>query len=1786
MKNQTAALRRPLCRHAIAAAIAAAFGAHAGTALAQLPTGPTIVNGSAGIVTNGGQMTITNSANAVLDWQSFNIGPQNRVRFEQPSTSSQVLNRVIGNDPSNILGSLSSNGGVWLVNPHGVLFGSNARVDVGGLVASTLPVSNDDFLTGRPRFGGTGPAGGQALNQGEIATSFGGHVWLVGTSVRNEGLVRSPGGHIVLAAGTSIELVDSGLPNVAVRVTAPDNGAVNLGTLLAPAGGSIDIHGGIVNQQGIVRADSIGTGPSGRVVIRAQGDVILGASSDTGADAGGPARAGTVRVESAAGTTLVSGRVSATGVTGAGGQVHLLGQNVGVTGQAAVDASGAGGGGEVLVGGDYQGANPAVRNATATYLGPDGLVRASATGSGDGGKVILWGEQATRVHGTIEARGGPGGGNGGLVETSGHFLDVKTTRIDVGAPRGRAGTWLLDPGNITITGCCAQESGLSHDDTADFSVTSSSDDALIEADLIAGQLREGTKVIIKTGSGNGTTQAGNIVVDHDIVVEDGMPAGGGLNLFAHNDIVVSPGVKINFNHNAIPVNFTADFDNDGAGGIALREGAQVTTGAGIGLQAATFGATPDGTILLEKNSVLDAGTGLVAVTARRLDMRDGSQVNGGHISVAADDIAMTNASLLASDTSDSGVSVTAQSLQLNGGAITAHVSDAGSEGGSGIAITADTLDVTDGTIAASSSSAGGTTYSGTLALTSNTISLTNSTLAASSTGAADAASNGTMSITSGEMVLKSSSLVASGPMSISSSRFAFSDASGEAQMSAAGISLTGNAVELDRANLVSSAGGDAITITTDTLTNNASNLSTPTGRWLIRLRAGQASFPAAALGALDYQFVQVDAAGSEFTVPGLNGIVMDDPLAVRIKVDAARPYDGTTQATFTQPQSFTTLPGFRVQPRASDIALVGTFQDKNAGTDKPILYSGEGQPFDIATAAGVPVFGATQSYVGDIVPRSVSAAGLMADNKVYDGTRTATLSGTPTGFIAGDSVTLVGATGQFDTKHAGTGKTVTIAGGTLAGTDAGNYTLAGGATATADITPRPLTVAGIQAADKVYDGNTVATLSGAFSEALPGDQLTLGTTTATFDTKDVGTNKVVTFGGGVLAGADAANYQLTGPLTTTAAITPRPITVAGIQAADKVYDGNTTATLSGGFSETLPGDQLTLGTTTATFDTKNVGTNKVVTFGGGVLAGADAANYQLTGPLTTTAAITPRPVTIAITGTVSKEYDATTGATLGANAFALDDVVAGDTLTVSGPAQGTYATPDTGRNKTVNASGTFQIAGADAPNYRIGTVNLTGGVNVVDATASGNAGTITPATLTYVAGPAVREPGLPVTGLGGTVAGFKGTDTLASATTGTLAWNSSATRFSLPGTYAVKGTGLSADNYTFVQAPGNATALTMRFDFSNAKPQRRAQDDSTHALASALRNALPVLAARGAGGGVFDRSSLAAARTFGAIPIGAMSQDELAAMLAQRREFKRKLFADAIYKLEIDPSLADVQPCATVADAGTGACRITTAQLELIHASKVVAAKTAVAKTAHVPQIERKVVVLFGINDYADKTIPQLENAVPDVDAVSRIFADRLGYEVRVVRNPDKAAIIRTLNGLAAEMNSQDSVVVYYAGHGYALEKNGAGYWIPSDAKAVDPHGWISNNDVAKLLGGIRAKQMALISDSCYSGAFAREGMDAVGHDVTVDDVLAKRSVVVLSSGGDEPVADEGKEGHSIFAWNLMQVVGNVRDWKPGSTIFTDVQTGVKKEFPQTPKYGAVTAAGHQRGGDYLFELR
>ena len=127
-------------------------------------------------------------------------------------------------------------------------------------------------------------------------------------------------------------------------------------------------------------------------------------------------------------------------------------------------------------------------------------------------------------------------------------------------------------------------------------------------------------------------------------------------------------------------------------------------------------------------------------------------------------------------------------------------------------------------------------------------------------------------------------------------------------------------------------------------------------------------------------------------------------------------------------------------------------------------------------------------------------------------------------------------------------------------------------------------------------------------------------------------------------------------------------------------------------------------------------------------------------------------------------------------------------------------------------------------------------------------------------------------------------------------------------------------------------------------------------------------------------------------------------------------------------------------------------------------------------------------------------------------------YWIRQHSLPLRRAVVvcvRTLNALAAEAGSADSIAIYYAGHGFSMNKHAPGYWLAADASVTDPKSWISNADIARLLSGIRSKQVTLISDSCYSGAFAREGLGAIGQHAAADDVLAKRSVVVLASGGE-----------------------------------------------------------------------
>jgi len=384
------------------------------------PLNPVVVHGQASFAQQGGQLTISNSPNAIINWSSFSIAQGEMVRFLQQSGNSSVLNRITGQDPSVILGTLQSNGHVYLINPNGILFGANSQINVGGLVASSLAISNSDFLSGTRRFDAGGLAGAVS-NQGAITTPSGGQVYLIAPDVTNTGIINTPQGETVLAAGHSVQLVDSSNPGVHVVVSAADDQAVNLGSVIAQ-GGSVGIYGALVNQRGTVNANSATVGQNGKIVLKASRTTLLEAGSTT----------------------------TATGA-GQGGEVQALGEQVGLMANAKVDASGKLGGGTVLVGGDYQGKNPAVQNARQAYVSKDAQISADALTSGNGGKVIVWGTQTARVYGSVSARGGATSGDGGFVETSANVLDVKGARVDTRAAKGKSGTWLLDPKDISVT---------------------------------------------------------------------------------------------------------------------------------------------------------------------------------------------------------------------------------------------------------------------------------------------------------------------------------------------------------------------------------------------------------------------------------------------------------------------------------------------------------------------------------------------------------------------------------------------------------------------------------------------------------------------------------------------------------------------------------------------------------------------------------------------------------------------------------------------------------------------------------------------------------------------------------------------------------------------------------------------------------------------------------------------------------------------------------------------------------------------------------------------------------------------------------------------------------------------------------------------------------------------------------------------------------------------------------------------------------------------------------------
>lgn len=545
------------------------------------PQGAKVVAGQATIKQQGRTTIIRASDRSIIDYTSFDIKRNERVRFIQPGSSSTVLNRIKSERPTHIEGSLTANGRVFLVNPNGIFFAGTSVVRTDTIVAAAANISNQDFLRGNDRFTNVR---GDVHNAGVIESAS--NAVMIGRHVGNSGTIMA------------------GAENGVVAMVAGD------GVTLTPRGGNITIHVAdnpanpseppAIGKPGVENTGRI-SATRGRSLMLAN-DVYSLAARNTGS-----IKARSITVESKGrGDVKIAGELDASGSIGeTGGRIDVSGQRV-LVDQAVLDASGPRGGGQINIGGEAHGGGSLTRSE-ATTIGPDAVLKANATRNGEGGQVVVWSDGSMRFHGQASAKGGVVGGDGGFIETSGQNIDIRGGRADAGAraETGKGGTWLLDPFNVTIDNADGNPSG-APPMLDPFEPVA---DSNIDADDILNALAT-TDVEINTGSAGGS--AGDITVDASGAINYTGMRDATLTLIAANDINVNAGIdstnaQLNINlraNDALPVesNPTAGQVNIGNVAIDTNGGSMLMRGVDLSINAAATIDVGGGNVTMTANS--------------------------------------------------------------------------------------------------------------------------------------------------------------------------------------------------------------------------------------------------------------------------------------------------------------------------------------------------------------------------------------------------------------------------------------------------------------------------------------------------------------------------------------------------------------------------------------------------------------------------------------------------------------------------------------------------------------------------------------------------------------------------------------------------------------------------------------------------------------------------------------------------------------------------------------------------------------------------------------------------------------------------------------------------------------------------------------------------------------------------------------------------------------------------------------------------------------------------------
>lgn len=1544
------------------------------------PTGASVAAGSALFNTTGKTLTVTNTPGTIVNWQQFNIQAGETTRFNQQSSNSAILNRVVGSDMSRIYGSMQSNGQVYLVNQNGIIFGPNAIVDVNKLVASTLNLTDANFLNKNFSFSGGGY--GQLLNQGKISTPLGGSVYLIGTDVRNEGIITTPQGTVVLAAGNSVSMTDSAGPELTVTVNASGNKAVNLGTISA-TGGQINMFGALIEQQGVLSADSASVDAQGRIILKA---------SDS---------------------TTVSGTISATNSVGKGGEIQVLGNNVTLTGTANLDASGASGGGTVLVGGDWQGSNANIQNATNTTMQAGAVIKADATHNGDGGKVVLWSNNTTDFKGAIYARGGEFGGNGGQVETSGKQNLLLGGTVNTLAPLGNRGFWLLDPQAYCLSdfsSACLSYSSATYIPTSNLAtMLNSSDVVLVATDFIV------VADAVNLGF-SGFYRADAKLELQAPFIATGMIDAGSTPLFLV--------MKASGNSASYPAH----------SGEIWAEGSIYTRGGNLVLEATS-------TVKLNGES------------SQTISL-DGTFHHGADLWIRAPKLVSRTPFFAGSTTTfylpDGDADIMVNYVDFSAAPVGGQV----------------------GWIGLSPYSSGFNVFLGKPNTASecgiSALCLTNQ-FASSSFGGGFSAKRGGVFAGHCQTAIPFDNscgyenAVFDGDLFIGGYGATWGIAGSN------GTEFAARNITLNK-NITASYSGSIDSFV----------LAFVAKEKFINL-AGPNPFPNLAVGKF-WAIAVGNYAGSVFgglesraqVLRGSNQIFLDD----------------ADKDWWSNLAKFNYIIDTNPQESMFDPCILNPTSCKATATDPNGTQSN------------------TKAYSPTLNGPLTIAAELTADERYY--------AYDDKGSAKGQEAKLT----KSDKKKSDEEKSVEEV--------RAEAKEAKGEAAKAEAEAKQAESAAKQAEAEAKSAKT--------PEQRASAQRRAGAKRAEADVKKAEAEAKRAESESREALADSKQLAGDSKALAQPSVAARRAEAESRQnrADVKRAEAEAKRAEAQGKQSESRAKQADGEVKQAEAEVRSAKTPEQK------LAATQKAEVKKTEALAHKADSEARK-----TEAEGKKVEAESRKAEGEARKA-----EGEAKLAKTPAQKAIAEK---RAEAKKAEADVKKTEAEAKQIEAEGKQARAEAKHAEAEAK-----------------AMRSPGAR------TVSEKRAE---AKKAEGDQKQAESAVKKAEAGEKKARAEEKQARNEAKSEkSPQKKAEAEKKAESKKAEAeQKKAEAQAKKAEAEqkkveAEKKAEEHRVAEVKRG---EERRSESAKAFGKIATAGASRESLTALVGQRHELKTEALKPALNVLEHNPAAADLPPCSgsailCVPEGMQGFSPLPPPLMPTI---------------SFLPQIERKVALVVGVNKYNDPSIPSLDTALPDAQAIGQQLKDQLGYEVRVLPDASRADIITSLNRLAREVGPNDSVTVYYAGHGYLNEKTGNGYWIPGDAKASSPENWISNNDIAKLLGNIPAKQLLLVSDSCYSGALTKQQWVGAGR-VDPARILAKRSVTVMSSGGEEPVSDEGKDGHSIFAYSFMNTLKSIKKVESAGQVFDTVKAEVTKEFPQQPQYGGAVSAGHNTGGDYLFEAR